>query len=235
MLGPPFDELGEHHDRLFEYLLTDFAGLAALGDVDEGAVAISDTRLMLFGNAQEVADGPHRHHRPEIRDEIETAGADQRIQLPGAEFAHQRLHREHAPGREDPGQQAAVQIVQRRILEKQDARRHLDVVEEDVSGGAAAGSVSLPVRQFARHVLVSTQRIEVVLFVVVQRRFFAHPLPHRVRVVIDVGIVWVVIQLDRFGVCQRPSLQSFRCRKPCKIAWMSSSTITSLDGGLVPK
>jgi len=34
MLGPPFDELAEHHDGLFEDLLTDLAGLTSLCDVD---------------------------------------------------------------------------------------------------------------------------------------------------------------------------------------------------------
>ena len=201
MIGPPFDELGEHHDGFFEYFLTDFAGLAPFGCVVEGAIAISDARLMVFRNAQEITDRPHRHHRPKVCDEIETTRTDERIQFPGTEFAYQRLHGKHPPGSEDPGEQATVQIVQRRILEQQNARRHLDVVEQDVGGGAAAGPVRLPVRQFARDVLVPTQRIEVVLFVVVQRRFFAHPLPHRVWVVVDVGIVWVVIQLDRFGAC----------------------------------
>ena len=79
MIGPPFDELGEHHDGVLEYFLTDSTGLAPLGDVDEGAVTISDARLMLFGNPQEIADGPHWQHRPEIGNEIESVCTDQRV------------------------------------------------------------------------------------------------------------------------------------------------------------
>ena len=131
-------------------------------------------------------------------------------------------------GREDPGEQATVQIVQRRILEQQDARRHLDVVEQNVGGGAAAGPVGLPVRQFARHVLVPTQRIEVVLFVVVQRCFLTHPLPHRVWVVVDVGIVWVVIQLDRFGACHLLS-GPFQYSVGCSVVAVQEAMQNRLD------
>src|SRR6185437_3372237 len=81
----------------------------------------------------------------------------------------------------------------------QNARRHFDIGEQDVSGGSPAGSVGLPVRQFTCHVFVAAQRVKVVLFVVVQRRFFAHALPHRVGVVIDGGVEGVVVQLDRAG------------------------------------
>lgn len=75
MFGPPLDELGEHHDGVLEYFLTDLAGIA-LGNVDEGAVTISDARLVLLGDSQEIADGPHRQHRPEIRHEIESIGTN---------------------------------------------------------------------------------------------------------------------------------------------------------------
>src|ERR1700749_3997728 len=97
MLGSPFDELAEHHDGFFEYLLTDVAGLAPFGCVVECAIAISDARLMVFRNAQEITDRPHRHHRPEIRDEVEAPGADERVQLAGTEFTHERFDGEHAP------------------------------------------------------------------------------------------------------------------------------------------
>ena len=193
MLGAPFDELGEQHDCLFKDLLVDLAGVAPLGDIDEGAVAIPDAFLMFFGDAQQISDGPHRHHRPEVGDEIESPRTDERVEFAGAEFTHQGFDGQHASRREDTRQQPAVQVVQRRILEQQNARRHLDVVEQNVGGGPAAGSIGFPVVQFARDVVVAAQRIEVVLFVVIQRRFFTHPFPHRVRVVVDIGIIRVVI------------------------------------------
>src|SRR6185437_15072660 len=85
------------------------------------------------------------------------------------------------------------------------------VVEQDVGGGAAAGAIGLPVMEFAGHIVIPAQRVEVVLLVVVQRCFFTHPLPHRIRVIVDVGIVWIVIQFDRFGVCHLESDPFNRC------------------------
>ncbi len=207
MMGPPFDVLGEHDDGVLEQVWVDLTGLAALDHFDERSAAIPDVGLIGFRDAQEIADGPHRHHRPEIGDEIKPAGTDQRVQLPGAEATHQGLHGQHAPGREDTGQQAAMQIVQGWVLEQQNAWRHFDVGEQDVGGGPAAGPVGLPVRQFARDVLVPTQRVEVVLLVVVQRRFRAHAFPHRIRVVVDLDIERVVVQLDRASACHHHSLR----------------------------
>ena len=85
--------------------------------------------LFLIGlrDAEQHADRSHRHLRAEIRDEVEPAGADEGIESPSAELADLRLEGAHLVGREDPGQQAAVDRVQRRVLEDDDPRRHLDV------------------------------------------------------------------------------------------------------------
>ncbi len=86
-----------------------------------------------------------------------------------------------------------MQIVYRRILEQDDARRQLDACQDDVHRGAAPRPIGLPVVEFAGDILVPTQRVEVVLLVVVQRRFVAHPLPDWVWIVVDREIVRVVI------------------------------------------
>ena len=65
------------------------------------------------------------------------AGTDQRVQLADAESTHHGLHGQHPPRREDPGQQFAVQIVQRGIFEEQNARWHFNIGEQDVGGGPA--------------------------------------------------------------------------------------------------
>ena len=60
---------------------------------------LPDRLLVLLRDAEQHADRPHRHHSPKVCDEIETTSIDERIQFPGTEFAYQRLHGKHAPGR----------------------------------------------------------------------------------------------------------------------------------------
>ena len=105
----------------------DLAGVAPLDESDVGAVAVADLLLIILGDAQQVADGPHRHHGAEVGDEIESGAADQRVEFADTELTHQILDGQHAPRREDARQQSTVQVVQRRILEQQNARRHFDV------------------------------------------------------------------------------------------------------------
>src|SRR3954468_7370304 len=88
-----------------------------------------------------------------------------------------------------------MQIMQRWILEQNHPRRKLDTAHDDVDGGATARPVRLPIRQLGRDVLVPTQGVEVVLLVVVQRHFVAHPLPDGIRIVVDVEIERVVVDL----------------------------------------
>ena len=89
-----------------------------------------------------------------------------------------------------------------------------------------AGAIRLPVDQAALHVVVATERVELVLLVVVERRFVAQPLPDRVRVGVDLEVVGVVVGRvgpDGHGATSelvdrhRPSgwiLSSVRCRAP---------------------
>ncbi len=41
--------------------------------------------LVRLGDAEEHPDGPHRHLRAELRDDVEAVGTDERVERPGAE------------------------------------------------------------------------------------------------------------------------------------------------------
>ena len=116
--------------------------------------------------------------------------------LARAELADLRLERGDAPRREHARQQAAVHRVRGRVLEDQRARRHLDVRLDELEDAARARDVVLGVDEAALAVLVAADREEVVLLVVVERRFVAQPLVQRVRVGVDVGVVRVVVEVS---------------------------------------
>ena len=90
MLGAPIDVLLEALARIAG--LRDvhrLAGLSAQCRIDFLAYRF----LVLFGNAEQHADDAHRHLRAEIRDEVEAAGADERIETShavGANLVFQR-------------------------------------------------------------------------------------------------------------------------------------------------
>ena len=88
---------------------------------------VADGLLVLLGDAEEHADRAHRHLGAEVGDEVEAAGAHERVEAAGAELADLRLERVHLPRGEHPRQQAAVEVVGRRVLEEDHARRDLDV------------------------------------------------------------------------------------------------------------
>ena len=78
MLGAPFDVVGEHiavRNCTFSDVHR-FAGFGAQRRV--GLVANSG--LVLLGNAEQHADDAHRHHRGELRDYVEAAGTDERVE-----------------------------------------------------------------------------------------------------------------------------------------------------------
>jgi hypothetical protein len=94
-----------------------------------------------------------------------------------------------------------VQVVNRRVLEKDDAGRNLHAVENDVDGRAFTGPVILPIDQFAGDVGVPAQRVEAVLLVVIERRDIAQLFPDGVGVVVDVEVERVVVRLNLHPVC----------------------------------
>ena len=100
----------------------DLHRLARAGaEVGVGLVAHGD--LVLLGDAEEHADDPHRELGGQLGDDVEAVGADERVEAADAVVADLVLERGHPPGREHPGQEAAVHGVHRRVLEHDHARR----------------------------------------------------------------------------------------------------------------
>ena len=197
MLGAPIDVVGEHlAAREFVFGVPHrLAGLGAQGRV--GVVA--DRFLVLLRDPEQHADHPHRHLCAEIRDEVEPARADERVEARCAELADLRFERVHLPRREHPRQQRSVHGVDRRILEDEDARRHLDVRLDQLDDAAPTGDVGLPVDESPFDVVEPADREEVVDLVVVERRLLAQPPVHGIRIGVDPDVVRVVVDVTRAG------------------------------------
>src|ERR1700738_467189 len=93
--------------------------------------------------------------------------------------------------------------MKRRVLEQDDTGWNLEAAHDDVHRRPAPRTVCLKVRKLSRDVLVAAQRVEVELLVVVEWSIVAQPLPDRVRVVVDVEIKRIVVQVNgiRVGHC----------------------------------
>ena len=87
--------------------------------------AIPDGLLVGLGDPEKHSDGAHRHLRPEIGDEVEAAGAHERVQAAGAELPHLGLNGGHLAGCEHPRHEAAMHVVRRGVLEDERAGGHL--------------------------------------------------------------------------------------------------------------
>src|SRR6185312_4371920 len=99
-------------------------------------VAVVDVMLLIgFGDAEQHPDHPHRHLRAEIFDEVEPSGVYQRIEAACRELPDPRLQRADLPWGEDPGEQLTMDVVDRRILEDQAARRNLHTRLDDFQHG----------------------------------------------------------------------------------------------------
>ena len=184
------------------------AGLAGLG-----AQVFIDARLhaleVFLGDAEQHADDAQRHFGAEIIDEIEAPAFNQRVQRLGAKGADLRLQRVHLFGREHAGEQAAMHGVQRRVFEDENAGRDGHVLLDDLKNAAAAGDEGIAVEQAALDILVAAHRVEIILLVVIERRFLAQPGPGR----IGVGeIFWIIrVPMAPQSHSQRSS-QLLQCR-----------------------
>ena len=170
MGGPPVDVLGEAlggAHALAEGLVE--VGHVPLGQAQSLVDPIADGLLVGFGDAQQHADGAHGHLGAEVRDEVEPAPPDQRVEAAGTELADLGLEVVDVPGGEHPGQQAAVDVVRRGVLEDDRARRQHDVGLDDLEQGALARDVGLPVLRAGVDVVEAAQGVEVVALVVVER------------------------------------------------------------------
>ena len=154
---------------------------------------VPDRLLVLLRDTEQHPDDPHRHELAQVRDEIEAARADEGVERLRAEGPHLGLECLHLLRREDPGEQASVEVVIRRVLEEDGPGRDLHSGLDDLEDRASSRDVGLPVEHGRVDVLPATQREELVLLVPIQRRLVAQPLPHRVRVRVDGEVVGVVV------------------------------------------
>jgi len=99
-----------------------------------------------------------------------------------------------------------MKVVERWILEEDDAWWNLDAAHDDVHGRSATRAVCVPVRKLSRNVLVPAQRVELVLLVVVQRGLIPQSPPCGVGIVVDLEIERVVVHLDGVGTSHRRAL-----------------------------
>ena len=203
MLGAPVDELGEELAGVHAVgcQLHRFAGLGAHLVVRQVAGGF----LVLLGNPEQHADHPHRHLGAEVADEVETVGADDGIQTVRAEFADLGLQRGDLARREHAGQQLAVHVVERRVLEDDHAGRDVDVGLDQLDDGATGRTERLVVDDRVVDIGEPAERIEVVLLVVVQRRLFTDCPERLIGVGIDLHVVRVVIDAVRCSHCHRVS------------------------------
>ena len=158
---------------------------------------VAQRLLVLFGDAEQHADRAHRDLGAEVSDEVEPALADERVERAGGVGAHLGLDGGQPPRREHAAEQAAVQVVVRRVLEDEHARRHLDLRLDDLEHRALGGAVGLPLVEALLDVLVAAERVELVLLVEVERRLVAQPLPDRIRIGVDFEVVRVVVRRRR--------------------------------------
>ena len=82
-----------------------------------------------------------------------------------------------------------------RVLGHHDAGRHLDPGLDELEHVAAPRDERLPVGEAAFDVVVATHRVEVVAFVVVQRRLVAQALVRRVRIPMDLHVVRIEVHI----------------------------------------
>src|SRR3989442_1080141 len=68
----------------------------------------------------------------------------------------------------------------------------------------SAGAVGVPLDQRALDVVEAAHGVEVVLLVVIERRLVPQPLPHRIRIGVDRGVVGVVIEVAVAGYGHAP-------------------------------
>ena len=156
---------------------------------------VPDGHLVGLGDAQQIADGAHRHVLAEVGDDIEFRCADERIERFGAELAHLRFDLQHAARAENFCQQPPVGVVDRRVLHRMVPGGISRAGEQRLGHDAVARAERLPVRQRGRDVVIPAQRVEAVFGVVVERRLVAQPFPDRVRVCVDLEIVRIVVEI----------------------------------------
>jgi hypothetical protein len=178
--------------------------IAVAFDLEELVELVAEELLVVFGDAEQHPDGAHGHLRTQVGDEVEAAGTHHRIEAPCAELAHLGLEGVHLLRREDSRHQSPVHTVQRRVFHEEQTRWQLDACLDDLEHRSAVRPVAIPVDQPLVHVGEPAQRVEVVALVVVERRLVPHPLPERVRVLVDLDVERVVVEVVARGRHRAP-------------------------------
>jgi hypothetical protein len=97
--------------------------------------------------------------------------------------------------REDPRQQLPVDVVYRRVLEDQSARRDFHARLDDLEHRTARGAERLVVVQRGVDVVVPAERVEAMPLVEIERGIVADPAKHRIRIGVEFDLVGVVIDV----------------------------------------
>ena len=147
--------------------------VAAVGELEAVVDSVAQRDLVGVGDAQQHADGAHRDLCAEVGDDVEPAGAHERVEAASAERPDLGLDRRHPSWGEHPRHQAAVQVVGRRVLEDERARRECDVGLDDLEQRAFRRAEGAPVLEALLDVGEAAQRKEVEPLVVVERRLLA--------------------------------------------------------------
>ncbi len=155
-----------------------FFGFEVEGAVDELAHLLAVSRF----DAEESGDDGRRHSGAEVLHVVEGSAADVRVEQIGAEFPDLALEYGHATWREGLGYQAAQTGVIGRIREDHHAAddRRTHELEHRAMGRAERPGIA--VGRIDVH--ESTQGVEVMCLVVIDRRFVPEETPHGVRVVL---------------------------------------------------
>src|SRR5262249_35369864 len=119
------------------------------------------------------------------------------VERAGTELANAVLERCDAPGREHAAHQAAMQVVYGWVLEDEHAARSGHTGADHFEHRPLAGNEGLPLARAGLDVREAADRKEVVAVVAVQRHLVAHALPDRIRIVVDLEVVRVVVDLAR--------------------------------------
>src|SRR5580700_6193276 len=144
--------------------------LARIG-AQRGVGSITGFLLIGFGDTKKHPDRAHGDLFPEIGDEVKTTCANERIKDASAELPDLFFESEHFLRGEYSGEQASMDVVERRVFEDHNSRRYLDVGLDELEDRSTSRAKDLTVEKPALNVFESTDGVEVVLFVVVQRRF----------------------------------------------------------------
>ena len=147
---------------------------------------VPDRLLVLLGDAEQHADGPHRHLGAEVGDEVESARSDQRVEAAGAELPDLRLDGVHLARGEHPGQQAAVHVVVGGSSKMIEPGRDLEAALDQLEHRAPGRAVGLPVdRGRARRRRSGSARRSRTSRCSRAGRFVAQALPDRIGIGVD--------------------------------------------------